>query len=178
MGTTARTRPARMTARQTTELLDESPVRSRSLWLVPLLAALGTVALLAGVHLAFQPGGGGGGGPDRIYPGPPIPTAVPQAVPIGPETASIDGYADTADGLWITLTVKTLSCTKLVVEPRVTESAEAVTVALARAPGPDRQLFACPTRPYPQRLLVRVPSGLRGRAVVDAADGSVVPVLR
>ena len=170
MGTTVRTRPA--------PLEPTSGARSRAGWLIPLLVALGTVALLAGVHVAFQPGGGGGGGPDRLYPGPTIPTAVPRAVRIGPETASIDGYVDTADGLWLTLTVKTLACTKLVVVPRVNESAYAVAVGLARAPGPERQLFACPTRPYPQRVQLHLKAALGDRPVIDAAHGTVVPALR
>jgi len=178
MRTTTRSRPARLSpvSGALSGALSEAPsgARSRAGWLVPLLVALVTVALLGGVHVAFTPGDGGGGGPD-VVPAPQIPTAVAQAVAIGPETATIEGYAATSDGFWLDLTVQTLTCAKLVVEPRVTETDESVTVSLLRAPGPDRQLFACPTRPYPQRVLVPLPAGLGGRPVVDGSDGRAVP---
>src|SRR5262245_19948108 len=114
-------------------------------WAAATAVAAYVFALLLGLPLLFEPDGTGFG-PDRDRRGvdgplPPLPTVVEQAFTLDAHTAQLLGYRVTDRRLTLEYLVKTVSCNRLVVEPDLSETKNAVSVLLRRVPAPEMKLF-------------------------------------
>src|SRR4029077_15165115 len=118
--------------------------------------------------------GGSGGGPDHdrdiAVPDPPIPTVVAHETVLAPSMVAITGYQARARTLTIDYTVHSRECSMIVVEANVSETPQAVTVQLERAPSPEQQFVTCPKGPFDDSVDVSLAAPVGNRVVRDAAQ--------